>query len=272
LLFRSAAPKTAPLAPAARGVTRRRLLATGGAAGAAAAFGGLRPLTASAAEPSVPDYLGRSSYAHLSAPTFAVGTTTLTLEQVADLGGDPKLAGSEDAFSLLFSAAAPLQPAIQAFSHPDLGQFEFFIAPVERSGMYEVVVNRSVNAPKHVPRAPAAHSGPGPAAPPKPGAKPPHVPHVRAPPVKRVTARRLARGFACGIGLTPDSKVKSAVVWVSRGGLVVASAEVRHVHGDKLNVRIPTRHRPKGGRYTITVRTKDRHGHVDYRVVKLTLA
>jgi hypothetical protein len=268
LLFRSSAATTAPeapTAPPARGVTRRRLLATGGAAGAAAAFGRF-PAVAGAADQAVPDYLGRSSYLALSTPTFAVGTTSAKLEAVGDLLDLP---GSEDAFSLIFSAAAPIEPAIQSFSHPDLGQFEFFVAPIEGRGLYEVVVNRSVNAARHYPRQPG-HVGP--AAPPKPGAKPPPgAPRVRRGHVKRVNARRLARGLACSVALEPGADVKSATVWFMRGGIVVATTHVKHVHGHRINVSVPTKHRPRGGRYDITVQTKDRHGHTDYRVAKLAL-
>ena len=141
---------------------------------------------------------------------------------------------------------------------------------MEGNGTYEVVVNRSVNAARHVPRPPRSTTGP--AGPPKPGEKPPGLPHVRPPDVTRVTTRRLARGFACGITLEPDADVKSVVIWVEHKGLVVASTEVRHVHGHKVNARIATRHRPKGGHYTVTVRTKDRHGRVEYNVAKLALA
>ncbi len=145
-----------------RGVTRRRLLAGGGVAGAAIVLG-INPRGAFASTPAVPDYLGRSSYMSLSTPKFGSSslgnTNTLTLEAVTDL--DPALAGSEDAFSLLFSSDSPLDGGIRTFSHPDLGVFDFFIAPIEGNGKYEVVVNRSVAAPKHVPRQkqPARHSG-----------------------------------------------------------------------------------------------------------------
>lgn len=259
-------------------MTRRRLLATGGAAGAAAALG-LKltsPDTASAADQGVPDYLVRSPYLALSTPNFQAGTTTLKLEAVTDLPAaseDPKLVASEDAFSLVFSAAAPVESTIQAFSHPDLGQFEFFVAPIEGRGMYEVVVNRSVNAPKHYPRPPqsVASGKPGPAAPPKPGEKVPGAPHVRPADVKRIKARRLSRGFACEVALASGADVKSATIWITRGGLVVASTEVRHVHGHRIVARVPSHKRPHGGRYDVTVRTKDRHGRIDYGLAKLSL-
>lgn len=263
------------MAPPKRGVTRRRLLATGGAAGAAAAFGVRFPDAAAAADASdgVPGYLIRSSYSALSTPRFTVGITTMELQAVTDLQ-DADLAGSEDAFSLLFATAMPLETAIQRFSHPDLGEFEFFIAPIERSGMYEVVVNRSVGAPKHYPRPSrnAATPGAGPAAPPKPGAKPPKgAPRVRRGHVRSVAARRLARGFACGIALEPGSNVKSATVWLVRNGLVVASTHVKRVHGRRIAVSVPTTKRPRGGRYDVTVRTKDHDGHVEYELTRLSL-
>lgn len=263
--------------PPVRGVTRRRLLATGGAAGVVAlGFQPWSPEPAGAAiHQDVADYLIRSPYLALSTPNFAIGATTAKLEAVSDLPAatqDTKLAGSEDAFSLTFSTTAPLEPGIQAFSHPDLGQFELFIAPIEGKGLYEVVVNRSVNAPKHYPRPPkGAETRTGPAAPPRPGEKAPGAPRVKPAKVRRVTARRLSRGFACSIGLEPGADVESAVVWITRGGLVVAAHTVRRVHGNRIAVRIPTRHRPRGGRHEITVRTKDRHGHVDYKLTKLTL-
>jgi len=272
LRFRSIAATPAPEAPAfspGRGVTRRRLIATGGAAGAAAAFGVRFPAIANAADPAVPDYLGRSSYLALSTLDFSVGSTTAKLVAVTDL--DQKLAGSEDAFSLAFSSAAAIEPAIQPFSHSDLGQFEFFISPIEGKGLYEVVVNRSVNAPKHAPRAAGANATPGPAAPPKPGEKVPGAPRVKPGHVKRVTARRMGRGFACEVALESGAHVKSATVWITRGGVVVASAHVKHVHGQRIATRVPSTHRPRGGRYQVTVATKDRHGHTEYKVAKLSL-
>jgi hypothetical protein len=277
LRFRSTAATSAsaaPVAPPARGVTRRRLIAAGGAAGAATAFG-LKtwfPATASAADQGVRDYLVRSPYLALSTPNFSAGTTSLKLEAVTDLPAaseDKKLVASEDAFSLVFSAGAPLDPSIQAFSHPDLGQFEFFISPIEGKGMYEVVVNRSVNAPKHVPRPKA--TSPGPAAPPKPGEKAPGAPHLHVGHVKRITARRLARGFACETTLVAGANVKSATIWITRGGIVVASTQVKHVHGHRIAARVPAAHRPRGGRYDVTVATKDHHGHTEYKVAKLSL-
>jgi hypothetical protein len=260
-------------------VTRRRLLATGGAAGAAAILGARSwsPATAAAASPATdtPAYLIRSSYLNLSTPDFATSLNgypnTLKLEAVSDLGatvGDTSLAASEDAFALEFTAGGPLTSGIQSFSHPDLGVFELFIAPVESHGGYEVVVNRSVGAPKHVPQGP--RKNPGPAAPPKHEPKPVQAPGPK-PHVRRISARRLARGVVAEIAFNGSVDLKSTTVWLTRGGLVVASASVRHVRGHRVAARLLMKHRPRGGRYDVTVETRDRHGHVEYKLERIVL-
>jgi hypothetical protein len=242
-----------------RGVTRRRLLAGGGAAGAAIVLG-ISPRIASAAEPAVPDYLGRSSYMSLSTPRFGSNAGILTLESVTDL--DPALAGSEDAFSLLFSADTPFDGGIRTFSHPDLGVFDFFIAPVEGKGKYEVVVNRSVAAPKHVPRQKQSAHLPDK----KPIDKPFHSKHV-----KRLSARRLSGGVVCDVSLTAGTSLKSTTAWLTRAGRPVASGTTRHIHGKRVAVRMDTRHRPRGGHYDLTVATTDRHGHTEYSRMRIVL-
>jgi hypothetical protein len=253
-----------------RGVTRRRLLAGGTAAGAALAFG-VMPRSASAATDAVPDYLGRSSYLNLQTQRFASSylgnATDLTLEAVRDL--DSALAGSEDAFSLLFSASSPIEAGIRTFSHPDLGVFDFYIGPTERGGKYEVVVNRSVAAPKHVPKRKQSQPAQQPTwgqDPKKPVTAPVHSKHVR-----RLAARRLAHGVVCDITLAPDTKLKSATVWLTRAGLPVATASVHHVHGKRIAAHMPTRRRLRGGHYLLTVATRDRHGHTEYALQKIVL-
>jgi hypothetical protein len=229
---------------------------------------GIRPWSASAATTDVPDYLGRSSYMTLSTPKFASvrdgNGSELTLQAVNDL--DSALAGSEDAFSLMFSASSPFDAGIRSFSHPDLGTFDFFISPVERGGGYEVVVNRSVAAPKHVPK--LKHTAePAPAQEPKPA----HTTPGRKPHVRRFSTRRFAHGIACDITLEPGTSLKSATVWLTRGGVPVTSATVRNPHGNRVAVHMKTSHRPRGGHYEVTVATKDRHGHTEYKRAKLAL-
>jgi uncharacterized protein DUF6916 len=271
LFFRSTAASAASRTqsqPPGRGVTRRRLLATGGVAGAAA-ITGFRPWAAEAAPaPDTPSYLLRSSYATLSTKSFTSSylgrASDLTLNAVADLAG---LKGNEDAFALEFSAKAPLAPGIHTFSHPNLGVFDLFIAPVERQGGYEVVVNRSVGAPKHVPKPPRAN--PGPVAPPKEPPKP--APHARKPRVRRLAARRMARGVVAEIDFNGSVHLKSVSAWLLRGGTVVAAVSVRNVRGKRKAIKLPTRKRPRGGRYELIVATKDRSGREEFRSRKIVL-
>jgi hypothetical protein len=271
LFFRSTAASAASRAqsqPPGRGVTRRSLLATGGVAGAAAVTG-FRPWAAEAAPAAdTPSYLLRSSYAALSTKSFASSylgrTSDLTLNAVADL---PGLKGNEDAFALEFSAKAPIAPGTHTFSHPDLGVFDLFIAPVERQGGYEVVVNRSVGAPKHVPKPPRAN--PGPVAPPKEPPKP--AAHARKPRVRRIAARRTARGVVAELDFNGSVDLKSVTAWLFRGSRVVASASVRRVHGKRKSFKLPMRKRPRGGRYELIVATKDRAGREEYKRKKIVL-
>jgi hypothetical protein len=263
-----------------RGVTRRSLLATGGLAGAAIATG-IRPWSAATAQAATdtPAYLIRSSYQSLSTKSFGTSlrgdTADLTLLSVDDLSAaatDKSLAGSEDAFSLSFSSSATLTPEIHTFSHPDLGVFDFFIALVENQGRYEVVVNRSVNAPKHYPKPPPAPAATGPAAPPTPDAKPPPgVPKPKKPLIGRVHARRAGRALVAQITFEHHADLKWAVVWLSRRGVVVGSATVRHVQGKHASLRIPFRKRLRGGRYELTVGTMDHHKHDEYKTTKIVL-
>jgi hypothetical protein len=44
------------------------------------------------------------------------------------------------------------------------------------------------------------------------------------------------------------------------------------VHGHKIVARIASHKRPRGGHYDVTVRTKNRHGHIEYKVEKLALS
>jgi hypothetical protein len=265
--------------PQGRGVTRRNLLATGGLAGAAIAAG-VKPWSAQAVTTSAdtPSYLLRSSYNFLSTQSFGTSlrgqTSELTLEAVEDLAAaaaaDKSLAGSEDAFALSFTASSPLEPEIHTFSHPDFGAFDFFIAPVGNQGRYEVVVNRSVNAPKHYPQPPRAASGP--VAPPKPDAKPPPgAPKLVKPLVSRVRARRAGRAVVADVSFEHRADLKWAVVWLSRNNVVVATAMAKHVHGRHASLRLPFHKRPRGGRYALTVGTKDRHGHDEYKTTRVVL-
>lgn len=257
-------------------MTRRRLLATGGAAGAAAVVGfrPWDPASAGAATASdSPAYLRRASYQALSTPDFNTSrlgqSAGMKLMSVADLGAadvDAKLVNSDDAFALTFTTDTPFESGTRSFAHPDLGVFELFVAPVEGQGSYEVIVNRSVGLPKRPP-APA----PGHQAPPD-GKKPAQPKHVHAAQLRSARVRRVGRDVVVHIELNPDAHVKSATLWLTRGGNVVAATSIKHVHGhDRLSVRLPLPKRPSGGRYELIVGTKGRHGPTEYKQLKIAL-
>jgi hypothetical protein len=260
-----------------RGVTRRSLLASGGVAGAALAAG-IRPWAPATAEAATdtPSYLIRSSYQSLSTNSFGASlrgdTADLTLLSIDDLAAaatDKSLAGSEDAFSLTFSSSAPLTHEIHTFSHPDLGVFDLFVAAVGNQGRYEVLVNRSVNAPKHYPKPPpTATTTPAPTA---PAPHAPGVPKPKKPLVHRLRARRAGNAVIADVTFEHKADLKWAVVWLSRRGVVIGSATVRHAHAKHLALRIPFRKRLRGGHYELTLGTMDRHRHDEYKQLKITL-
>lgn len=263
--------------PPGAGLTRRRLLATGGAAGAAAVVG-LQPWTPAqaAAASDVPGYLLRSSYLNLSDPLFNVNGLVLKLDAVYDLPpttNGPDLRGSEDAFSLSFSSPHTLAQGIYTFSNSELGVFDFFVAPVDRvAGGYEVLVNRSVNAPKHAPKPKQTSAGPVPqSAGSQPTATPAGAHKVHGAHVRRISARRLSRAVVAEVVLEPHVTVNKASVWLTRGDRIVSATSLRHIHGHRFAIRLPMSHRPRGGRYGLMIATTDRHGHVAYKRVLITL-
>jgi hypothetical protein len=249
-------------------MTRRRLLATGGAAGAAAVVGfqPWSPAAAQAADGDTPAYLRRASYLALSTPDFSTSRlgagAGLKLVSVADLS-DPKLAGRDDAFALTFTSDTPFESGTRSMAHRDFGVFELFLAPVEGNGSYEAIINRSVGLPKRPPQPPAT---------PPEQKKPPPPKHVRAAAVRSARVRRVGKDLVVQVGLDPGAHVKSVTVWLARAGIAVAATEVRHVRGrDHLAVRLPRRKRLRGGRYDLTVGTKDHHGHTEYKQVRIAL-
>jgi hypothetical protein len=249
-------------------MTRRRLLATGGAAGAAAVVGfqPWSPANAQAADDDTPAYLKRASYLALSSPDFSTSRlgagAGLKLVSVDDLS-DPKLAGRDDAFVLTFRSDTSFESGTRSIAHKDFGVFELFLVPVGGNGNYEAIINRSVGLPKRPPKPPAT--------PPEQKAPPPPK-HVRAAAVRNAHVRRAGKDLVANVALDPDAHVKSVTVWLTRAGIVVAAAEVRHVRGrDRLGVRLPRHKRLRGGRYELTVGTKDGHGHTEYKRVKIAL-
>lgn len=271
-----------------RGLTRRKLLASGGLAGVAA-FAGISPFEAQAiTADGIPDWLIRSSYFGLSDVTF---TTTdgarLTLQTIQDLPiaatEDKSQVGSEDAFVLTFATADALTEGVYTFTHSTLGSFDFFVVPNAAEKTVSVTVNRSVNAPRHYPRPPRGRD----ADPPNPpesdaptddplGTDPPEPKHHRHHRrrhrhLRRASLRRVGSNVVADLSLTPEAHVKSALVWLMRGDQIVGTAEARHLHGAKAHARMKPRHRPRGGRYLLIVITKDRKGRHQARRFRLTL-
>jgi hypothetical protein len=139
------------------GITRRRLLAGGGVAGAGALVA-LNPQIAKAADAlstfGEPAYLRRSSYVQLLGTDFTATSpkrVTFALGSVGDLGAAAnvkRLRGRDDAFSLVFYGPPGLGAGTRHFSHPFLGAFDLFLSPVDPpaggQAAYEAIIDRSV--------------------------------------------------------------------------------------------------------------------------------
>ena len=130
-------------------------------------FGGPAAL-AKAAAGDTPKHLLRSSYLPLAGQRFRIGGKTMQLGVVDDLAGaagDKALRGHPEAFALTFYGPPnALGATVQTFSHPDVGTYSLYIAPVGqvegRVQRYEVVVDRSVGVPKRPPAPPKTSSAP----------------------------------------------------------------------------------------------------------------
>jgi hypothetical protein len=247
-------------------LTRRGLLQAGGVASFAALAGGRPWAPAAARAASAASPFARSTYTGITGTDFAVGGQTLRLVSVSDLPAaatDTKLAGSEDAFSLILTgpAGSRLPQEVQAFSHPQIGSFELFVVPVDAATsdqLYEVVVNSWMPPRKPKPAAPHAAPNAGAAKP-----KPKHVPK---PAVRRISLRRLRRGLACKLTLGPKTEVAVVAAWLMRGERVVAAASKRHLRGrERVALELPSRHRVRKGRYHLVVLTQDRKGRQEYK-------
>lgn len=123
--------------PATAGLTRRALiglgggivLTMGGGGGVASAL--MRPSAATAKR-----IWSRSTYEPLVGNSFAVRghQSPLKLVEILDLPHRP--AGSDRAFTLVFSAPrkTALSPDLPALSHPEVGTFSMFLSPGASSG------------------------------------------------------------------------------------------------------------------------------------------
>jgi hypothetical protein len=249
------------------GLTRRGFLRAGGVAGAAAAVGATPFADALAAGPTTHSPLRRSSYTSLRDTGFSVDGVGLRLVSVSDLpaaANVKQLAGSEDAFSLVFSGptGTELLSGPHNVSNRELGRHTLFISPVERPGdqqLYEVVVNR---LPEKRPKPPAPKR--------TPARKPPRKPKLHV--VRRVRARRLRRAIAFHFALAEKVHVKTLTVWLMRGDRLVAAGSRRHVRGKHhVSLKLPTKRRLRSGHYMLYVQTKDRHGNVDMKRQRIKL-
>lgn len=295
-------------------LTRRAMLHTGGLA-SAGLWLGLHPGLAramgaatSATDGSAPYFLQRSTYAGLSSATFTDvtdGSQSLQLALVGDLD-DPSLQGADNAFRLaLTSSGTPVDGGIRTLSHPQIGQFDVFMAPVGPPGptvTYEVIVDRAVpaQAPAPVPApapapptpatadttsstaattptTPAAGSGPvttpsssGGAAPARSGIATAEqvVAHESA--VRRVTVRRAPHGVVVDVFLRPGADVASLRVGLRRDGHRLAAAGAK-VHGAHTRLELATQHRLAAGHYDAVVTANAVHGAPQIAVFPVSL-
>jgi hypothetical protein len=259
--------------------TRRTLIKAGAAAGATL----LLPIDLAVAGPSGdPAYLERSSYAGLTGPGFTARgneqSVPLTLDAIGDLGDAAP--GAEDAFSLRFSApaATALTQGIRTISHPSLGSFDVFIAPVAqpdaRQG-YEVIVDRSRGAVRPAPTAPVeAAPAASAAATPDPSHEAvvarPATRHPVHRTVRHATLRRHAHGLDVGLEFEHGAAVRTVKAIVMHRGRTVTSGH-RHVSGSHAGLHLTPRHRAARGAYDLLTITTDRHGLVTSQVTPVTL-
>jgi hypothetical protein len=252
-------------------LTRRSLLRSGAAAGAAM-FVGLRPwATAHAA--GAPGHLLRSSYEGLVGHRFTVGSGELRLLSISDVAGaavDGSLAGSEDAFVLPFSG--PLEPALECgvhtVTHPGLGTFELFLAPVDRPDSerrYEALVDRSVGAP-NTPRNRPAYA---------PAAAVPAAGTVATPvalkrPVRRIALRRTRRGARADVVLSTTAGTDRVHGRLTRRGKTIALG-AQDVSGQRAALKFSGMPGLPAGSYGVHLVLVDAEGRsvVRHRRVKL---
>jgi hypothetical protein len=269
------------LATNSRAFTRRGALQAG-AATAAGAYFFLHPwaahaVTAGQSSADVPAYLLRSSYLALDNPTFAVATTTLRLEEVADLPAAPGVAslrGSEDAFALYFSGPGvrKLAPGTHQIRHSELGAFDLYIGPVGQANgdqRLEVVVNRvlskkeSRRTPPKPAAAPRAADGRGAADSLRTAAHDASR-HLPGEPIRRIQVKRTKRGARCVVAFAGTADVRSVTAWLRRGDKIVA-ATTRNVYAGRLEFNLKAAKRPRKGAYDIDLMAVDSSGEQSYK-------
>ncbi|HKP91443.1 MAG TPA: hypothetical protein VJT75_15870 [Thermoleophilaceae bacterium] len=233
-------------------LTRRGLIASGGAAGAAA-LAALNPGVSSAvvAIGQDPAYLRRSGYARLVGQDFTAGgwgtTARLTLAEIADIGG---MSGRDDAFALRFASQADLESGTHALYHPSLGSFNLLVSPVNAAGAsqeYEAIVDRSHGLTRR-------------AAPKPPSKQPPSRPTGHHPRklVAHAQLREGRHGLRCEIVFADGAHVRRAHATLMRDGKPVAASGSHKVHDHRVVLKLPTERRLRRGRYELVVLSGDR--------------
>ncbi len=294
-------PTTGPVDERAS-ITRRTAVQAAGATAALAVIAGSTRFVSPALAVVSRTHLRRSSYTSLVGSAFTIlgadGTSVaLRLVEVTDLARaarEPKYAGHDDVFALLFEGprATVLMQGTHTVRHATLGEFSLFIVPVGGGAgaqLYEVVVDRSVPVDE------AAETAPEPMA----QTNEPGRPADAAPTAAAVVPVTAADGMQAvahesGDGTTEQKKKKkkkaaprkvlaatvarrggvlSADIRVARGqgivsvrasllrdGVVLGSAGRRLKGRFGVRVPLPTRRTVPRGDYTLRVTTTDRQG------------
>jgi hypothetical protein len=259
-------------------VTRRSLLQTGAAATVASLLG-VRAAPAAAA--GVPAHLTRSGYSGLVASSFRVrGGAPLRLLSVSDVAGaatQARLVGADDAFALSLSGAPGLEAGIHTLSHPSLGTFDLFLAPVAIPGdeqRYEIVVDRSVKLAEAREDAPEPAPGRGETPVlerPSAIASERERRRRRRPLLRRATLRRTPEGARAEVVLRAGADVERVRCKLVRRGRTIAVA-ARDVRDDRAVLRFRTGRRLRAGSYSLVVTTIDAAGARSTRRKRVTLA
>jgi len=258
------------------GLTRRRLLQSGGAA-AAVALIDLHPVTAALASnantaSNTPAYLRRSSYTSLSSNGFTVSADgvqqTLELLSVSDLKR-AGLQGADDAFMLQFSGpgSETIEQGTHVLSHPTLGSFELFSTPVNQpqsTQTYAIVVDRSIAIESSgAPTPPAAATNSTAVSPDSATAtarstpKPTPVAHESI--FHRVHVARAAHGVLVEVSFAPSSHIEHVHAWLIRNSHPLGVADHR-VSGDGAKFEVSSSHHLPDGDYEIKLIATARHG------------
>lgn len=135
-------------------ITRRHMLAAGGALAAVGLIELYGSGAAAAALRGAPGYLRRSAYKPLIGQSFTLRgahgpTVTTRLSAVGDIGSRRnQLANSDDAFALTFHAPqnTQLDQGTVTMRHATLGTFQLFVVPAStgrKSTDFVAIVNRA---------------------------------------------------------------------------------------------------------------------------------